>query len=101
MTTLPSSVGSGRRRLAAPAPEESVPQPGAPAQPLPRATGASPMGSPVDPPIYSALLSQWESAGRTVPGRRDAEWNQAAALPSWSEGPPRFSAFRDLRGGAR
>ncbi|MFF5771358.1 hypothetical protein ACFY8V_31195 [Streptomyces californicus] len=42
------------------------------------------MGSPADPPIYSALLSQWESAGRTVPGRRDAEWNRAAAFPSWT-----------------
>ncbi|MDQ0983332.1 hypothetical protein QFZ71_000615 [Streptomyces sp. V2I9] len=59
------------------------------------------MGSPADPPIYSALLRQWESSGRTVPGRRDAEWNQAAALPSWTEGASRFSASRDPRGGAR
>ncbi|PVC87588.1 hypothetical protein DBP12_30300 [Streptomyces sp. CS014] len=59
------------------------------------------MGAPADPPIYSALLRQWESAGRTVPGRRDAEWTQAAALPAWSEGPLRFSASRDPRGGAR
>ncbi len=59
------------------------------------------MGAPVGPPIYSALLSQWESAGRTLPGPRDPEWNQAAALPSWSEAPLRFSASRDPRGGAR
>ncbi|MET8708124.1 hypothetical protein [Streptomyces californicus] len=84
MTTLPSPVGSGRRRLAPPAHEESVPQPGAPAQPLPRPSGAPLVGSPADPPIYGALLSQWESAGRTVPGRRDAEWNRAAAFPSWT-----------------
>lgn len=59
------------------------------------------MGAPADPPIYSALLRQWENAGRTVPGRRDPEWIQAAALPAWSEGPLRFSASRDPRGGVR
>lgn len=59
------------------------------------------MGTPVDPPIYSALLRQWESAGRTVPGHRDPEWNQAAALPAWPDGPLRFSASRDPRGGGR
>lgn len=59
------------------------------------------MASPVDPPIYSALLTQWESSGRTVPGRRDPEWAQAAALPPWSEAPLRFSASRDPRGGGR
>lgn len=101
MTTLHSTVGPGRRRLAAPAPEESVPQPGTPVQPLPRSTGTSPLGAPVDPPIYSALLRQWESDGRTLPGRRDPEWNQAAALPPWPEAPLRFSASRDPRGGAR
>ncbi|MFJ9625829.1 hypothetical protein [Streptomyces sp. NPDC101181] len=112
MTTLHSPAGTGRRRLAAPAAEESVPQPsahaprqgapagrraapqpapqpvpqpvapsasgdrafsGAPAQPLPRPAGDSPLGSPVDPPIYSALLRHWESAGRTLPGRHDPE----------------------------
>jgi hypothetical protein len=59
------------------------------------------MGTPADPPIYSALLRQWEGAGRTLPGCRDPEWNQAAAPPSWSEASLRFSASRDPRGGAR
>ncbi|MGW7092040.1 hypothetical protein [Streptomyces sp. NPDC054874] len=59
------------------------------------------MGAPVDPPIYSALLRQWESDGRTLPGRRDPEWRQAAALPPWPEAPLRFSASLDPRGGAR
>ncbi|RPK78679.1 hypothetical protein EES46_33715 [Streptomyces sp. ADI98-10] len=56
------------------------------------------MGSPVGPPIYSALLGQRESAGRTLPDRRDAEWNQAAALPSWSEA---FAAVQRVSGPAR
>lgn len=101
MTTLHSTVGPGRRRLAAPAPEESVPRPGTPTQPLPRSTGTSPLGAPVDPPIYRALLTQWESDGRTLPGRRDPEWHRVAALPPWPEAPLRFSASRDPRGGAR
>lgn len=46
------------------------------------------MASPVDPPIYSALLRDWRGIGRTVPGYRDQEWNQAAALPAWSDRPP-------------
>ncbi|MFC9033735.1 hypothetical protein [Streptomyces arboris] len=45
------------------------------------------MASPVDPPIYSALLRDWRGSGRTVPGYRDQEWNQAAALPAWSHTP--------------
>ncbi|MFE2293181.1 hypothetical protein [Streptomyces sp. NPDC059452] len=45
------------------------------------------MASPVDPPIYSALLRQWASSGRTVPGSRDQEWNRAVALPAWSDRP--------------
>ncbi|WP_411083603.1 hypothetical protein [Streptomyces sp. cmx-18-6] len=95
MTTLHSPVGSGRRRLAPPAPEESVPQPQplpqprSTPQPPPRSTGTSPMASPVDPPIYSALLRHWQSSGRTVPGIRDQGWNRAVALPVWSDRPPR------------
>lgn len=46
------------------------------------------MASPVDPPIYSALLLHWRSSGRTVPGHRDPEWTRAAALPAWSDRPP-------------
>lgn len=46
------------------------------------------MASPVDPPIYNALLLHWRSSGRTVPGHRDPEWTRAAALPAWSDRPP-------------
>ncbi|AGK75926.1 MULTISPECIES: hypothetical protein [Streptomyces] len=59
------------------------------------------MASPVDPPIYSALLRHWRSSGRTVPGYRDPEWTQAAALPVWSDRPLRVSGSPDPRGGAR
>ncbi|MEU8562147.1 hypothetical protein AB0C45_11740 [Streptomyces cyaneofuscatus] len=59
------------------------------------------MASPVDPPIYSALLRDWRGSGRTVPGYRDQEWNQAAALPAWSDRPPRLSGSPDPRGDGR
>ncbi|PVD00749.1 hypothetical protein DBP19_02555 [Streptomyces sp. CS090A] len=72
------------------------------------------MASLVDPPIYSALLRDWRGSGRTVPGYRDQEWNQAAALPAWSDRPPggvrpsggvghplRVSGSPDPRGGGR
>nr|WP_234018003.1 hypothetical protein [Streptomyces sp. SID8356] len=97
MTTLPSPVGSGRRRLAPPASEESVQQP----LPPPRPNGDSPTASPLDPPIYSDLLRHWRSSGRTVPGHRDPEWTRAAALPVWPDRPPRVSGSPDPRGGAR
>ncbi|MEW1627897.1 hypothetical protein AB0387_10815 [Streptomyces sp. NPDC089173] len=45
------------------------------------------MASPVDPPIYRALLLHWHSSGRTVSGHRDPEWTRAAALPAWPERP--------------
>ncbi|MDX2293359.1 MULTISPECIES: hypothetical protein [Streptomyces] len=38
-----------------------------------------------DPPIYQALYSLWASQGRTVPGRRDAEWARLAAGPVWAD----------------
>lgn len=66
------------------------------------------MASPVDPPIYSALLRDWRGSGRTVPGYRDQEWNQAAALPAWSDRPSegvghplRVSGSPDPRGDGR
>ncbi|ONI48891.1 hypothetical protein DDV98_18905 [Streptomyces sp. IB2014 011-12] len=66
------------------------------------------MASPVDPPIYSALLRYWRGSGRTVPGYRDQEWNQAAALPAWSDRssagvghPLRVSGSPDPRGDGR
>ncbi|BBB01617.1 hypothetical protein RVR_9117 [Actinacidiphila reveromycinica] len=27
-----------------------------------------------DAPLFSALVAQWQSAGRMVPGQTDAEW---------------------------
>ncbi|MCX4821688.1 hypothetical protein OG883_17705 [Streptomyces sp. NBC_01142] len=63
MTLLYSATAHGRRRLAAPAPEESVPH-------------------PADPPIYGELLRQWASSGKTLPGRRDPEWSRLTAPPS-------------------
>ncbi|MFJ3585746.1 hypothetical protein ACIPPS_26470 [Streptomyces sp. NPDC090127] len=71
MTTLYTApIGSGRRRLAEPRYEESVPQP----PPL-----------LADPPIYKALISQWASHGRTLPGRADHEWNRLTAAPVWAD----------------
>ncbi|MEU6485953.1 hypothetical protein [Streptomyces sp. NPDC046887] len=34
-----------------------------------------------DPPIYRALVRQWASGGRTVPGRPDQEWVRLTARP--------------------
>lgn len=95
MTLLHSTAGPGRRRLAAPAVEESVPQPMAPRS-VPR-----PVPHSTDPPIYRALLSHWESADRTLPGRHDQEWNRIMTTPVWSDRPLRVSASQDPRGGAR
>lgn len=95
MTLLHSTAGPGRRRLAAPAAEESVPQPMAPRS-VPR-----PVPHSTDPPIYQALLRRWESADRTLPGRHDQEWNRIMTTPVWSDRPLRVSASQDPRGGAR
>ncbi|MEU6948743.1 MULTISPECIES: hypothetical protein [unclassified Streptomyces] len=77
MTSLYTApIGSGRRRLAEPRFEESVPQP-------------PPHLS--DPPIYKALISQWASHGRTLPGRTDQEWNRLTAAPVWADRTVRVS----------
>lgn len=34
-------------------------------------------------PIYSALVTQWVQAGRTVPGMPDREWERLMATPVW------------------
>ena len=44
-----------------------------------------------DPPIYQALYSLWASQGRTLPGRRDAEWTRLAAGPVWADRTVRVS----------
>ncbi|PWS51569.1 hypothetical protein DLE01_11245 [Streptomyces sp. FT05W] len=54
-----------------------------------------------DPPIYRAMLRHWESAGRTLPGRHDQEWNRIMTTPVWSDRPLRFSVSRDRRGDGR
>ncbi|MEE1770683.1 hypothetical protein PUR34_21735 [Streptomyces sp. JV185] len=95
MTLLHSTAGPGRRRLAAPTAEESVPQP------VPRPMPPRSVPHSTDPPIYRALLRRWESAGRTLPGRHDQEWNRIMAMPVWSDRPLRVSASQDPRGGAR
>ncbi|MFD7325360.1 hypothetical protein ACFV9D_30415 [Streptomyces sp. NPDC059875] len=77
MTSLYTTpVGSGRRRLAEPRVEESVPHQAA---------------HLADPPIYKALLSQWASHGRTLPGRSDQEWNRLTAAPVWADRTVRVS----------
>ncbi|MFD3946897.1 hypothetical protein [Streptomyces sp. NPDC058579] len=89
MTTLYTApIGSGRRRLAEPRFEESVPRPPAPAP-----AQAPPPAPPqlADPPIYRAMLSQWASHGRTLPGRVDQEWNRLAAAPVWADRTVRVS----------
>ncbi|MFC5803882.1 hypothetical protein [Streptomyces formicae] len=66
MTPQYPTGGSGRRRLTAPRQDESVPR-------------------AADPPIYRDLLRHWASAGRTLPGRRDQEWNRLTAAPAWTQ----------------
>ncbi|TXS47607.1 hypothetical protein EAO72_07420 [Streptomyces sp. or43] len=102
MTLLHSTAGPGRRRLAAPASEESVPQPPAPTTPS-QTPRPAPRSGPhsTDPPIYRALLRHWESTGRTLPGRHDQEWNRIMTTPVWADRPLRVSASQDPRGGGR
>ncbi|GAA2924052.1 hypothetical protein GCM10010446_05300 [Streptomyces enissocaesilis] len=82
--TLPyTSVGDGLRRL--------VPPPSVSAESVPH---------PADPPLYRALLRQWHSKGRTLPGRRDPEWSRLVTAPAWPES-GRISGSLDPRGGGR
>ncbi|MFE0473778.1 hypothetical protein ACFW2V_19430 [Streptomyces sp. NPDC058947] len=48
------------------------------------------------PPIYAALVAEWEARGHTVPEHRDGQWVSFAApaesetwtaVPSWTAGP--------------
>ncbi|MEV7078843.1 hypothetical protein AB0N88_09910 [Streptomyces sp. NPDC093516] len=48
------------------------------------------------PPIYAALVAEWEARGHTVPEHRDGQWvsfaapadsETWAAVPSWTAGP--------------
>ncbi|MGC5038924.1 MULTISPECIES: hypothetical protein [unclassified Streptomyces] len=48
------------------------------------------------PPIYAALVAEWEARGHTVPEHRDGQWVSFAAptesetwtaVPSWTTGP--------------
>lgn len=32
-----------------------------------------------DAPVFAALADQWRSAGRMVPGQKDAEWSDLVA----------------------
>ncbi|MEU9704910.1 hypothetical protein [Streptomyces sp. NPDC047981] len=83
MTTLYTApIGTGRRRLAEPRFEESVPRPPVPAPAPPHLA---------DPPIYRAMLHQWASNGRTLPGRADQEWNRLTAAPVWADRTVRVS----------
>ncbi|MER6995720.1 hypothetical protein [Streptomyces sp. NPDC000410] len=66
--------GTGRRRFTTPHVEESVPH-----------HGAQQGGHSADPPIYRALLHSWASKGKTLPGRRDQEWNRLTAAPVWTD----------------
>ncbi|MFC9729338.1 MULTISPECIES: hypothetical protein [Streptomyces] len=34
-------------------------------------------------PVYSALVTQWVQAGRTVPGVPDREWERLMSTPVW------------------
>ncbi|WP_234338196.1 hypothetical protein [Streptomyces sp. NRRL F-5727] len=101
----------GPRPAAAPLP---VPAPAAPADaPAPTAVVpvptmvSVPLPAPVpvqvhpDPPIYQALYSLWASQGRTLPGRRDAEWTRLAAGPVWADRTVRVSGILAPWAGAR
>ncbi|GHA91559.1 hypothetical protein GCM10010346_13020 [Streptomyces chryseus] len=83
MTLQYTPVGDGRRRL--------VPPPSVTAESVPH---------PSDPPLFRALLRQWHSKGRTLPGRRDPEWVRLVASPAWPD-TARLSASRDPRDGGR
>ncbi|GGW10383.1 hypothetical protein GCM10010230_61550 [Streptomyces narbonensis] len=54
-----------------------------------------------DPPIYQDVLSLWASQGRTLPGRRDQEWNRLAAGPVWADRTVRVSGTLVRRGDVR
>ncbi|GGT47060.1 hypothetical protein GCM10014713_46290 [Streptomyces purpureus] len=82
MTSLYSPGSYGRRRSAAPSAEESVP-----------------LAS--EPPIYKAVLRQWASHGRTLPGRRDQEWTRLTAAPVWADRTARVSGTLVPRGDGR
>ncbi|MEU5417787.1 hypothetical protein [Streptomyces sp. NPDC020667] len=34
-------------------------------------------------PIFESLAASWAAAGRTVPGQRDAQWEDLAQAPYW------------------
>jgi hypothetical protein len=47
------------------------------------------------PPIYAALIREWQARGRMVPGTRDAQWDTLVTdvrapheLPAPATGPP-------------
>lgn len=47
--------------------------------PRPYAEPTEPQGP--NPPIYTSLVAEWRSRGRTVPGRHDSQWAALTALP--------------------
>ncbi|WP_328539893.1 hypothetical protein [Streptomyces sp. NBC_00344] len=79
MTVLHYGTATGRRRLVASAPEESLPH-------------------FADAPIHQALIQQWGRAGRALPGRRDPEWTRLTASTVRAG---QFSATQDPRGAGR
>lgn len=85
---------------AAPGP---VPAP-APVAAPPSVPAPAPLPAPVpvqvhpDPPIYRALYALWADQGRTLPGRRDAEWTRLAAGPVWADRTVRVSGVLVPRG---
>ncbi len=83
MTTLPSPVGSGRRRLAPPPPKNRFRSRERPLSRCPGPRGPA-YGLPRGPAHLRRAAQTVGERGRTVPGRRDAEWNRAAAFPSWT-----------------
>ncbi|MFF6886683.1 hypothetical protein ACFY9F_26250 [Streptomyces sp. NPDC012421] len=46
-------------------------------------TTAEPLRSTRQFPVYSALVTQWTQAGRTVPGMPDREWERLISTPVW------------------
>jgi hypothetical protein len=39
------------------------------------------------PPIYAALVTEWQARGRLVPGAQDAQWTAIASDPSQTRPP--------------
>ncbi|MDN0199794.1 hypothetical protein [Streptomyces sp. S.PNR 29] len=52
-----------------------------------------------DPPIYAALVTEWQDVGRMVPGARDAQWTVLTSVGPATTGSYGYSAAQPRYGG--